>query len=305
MRRQKKKFKNTLIALIVLVAAVCILWFVVPGEAAEPVASGGEAGEVSEVSETSEVSEGSEDTGQTEEEVITDQETGPKRPWFYDEARSGRYEAFASKSPWLSFDDVVWRVNVNLDLGPYEDPSEVIDPYSLTALVNKFFKLPSDFSPPDLVQIGNSMLREEAASAMNEMIEDARAEGHQLWVQSGYRSYDVQANLYSQYSARDGEEGADMYSAKPGHSEHQLGLAADFNTITDAFGDRPEGIWAKENSWKYGFIIRYTFENMDITFYKPEPWHVRYIGRDAAAAMQESGILSFEEFWVKYVAFVN
>jgi len=291
MQREKRKFRNTLIALIALVAAVCILWLVVPGgegNAKEAGALGGGGGDMVQTEEPG--------TGREAEA-----DPGEEMPWFYDAALSERYEAFAAESPGLAFDDVIWMVNVNLDKPPYEYVRAVEDPLSINALVSKYFALPSDFSPPDLVSIGRSMLREQAAAAMNDMIAAASNEGLSLWVQSGYRSFDVQANLYSQYASRDGSEMADTYSARPGHSEHQLGLAADLNTITDAFGDTPEGIWSAENCWKYGFIVRYTIDNTDITLYKPEPWHMRYVGRDTAGAMRDRSILSFEEYWAKYV----
>jgi len=291
MQREKRKFRNTLIALVALVAAVCILWLVVPGgegNAKDAGAPGGGGGDMVQT----------EDTGTGPE---AEADPGEEMPWFYDAALSDRYEAFAAESPGLAFDDVIWMVNVGLDKTPYEYKREVEDPLSITALVSKYFALQPDFSPPDLVSIGRSMLREQAASAMNDMIAAASNEGLSLWVQSGYRSFDVQAGLYSQYASRDGSDMADTYSARPGHSEHQLGLAADLNTITDAFGETPEGIWAAENCWKYGFIVRYTIDNTDITLYKPEPWHMRYVGRDAAGAMRDRSILSFEEYWVKYV----
>jgi len=308
MQRQKQKFRNTLIALIVLVAAVCIIWIVMPGgdrNAEESAASGAGSGGSADSGDSagSGGGGGGEDMVQAEDNGTSPEaeaDPGPEMPWFYDKALAERYEAFAAESPWLAFEDVVWMVNVDLDKPPYEEVSDAADPLDKYALVNKHFALPADFSPPDLVPIGKSMMREQAASAMNEMIAAASKEGHYLWVQSGYRSYDLQASLYNQYSARDGSEAADTYSARPGHSEHQLGLAADFNTITSAFGDTPEGIWAAENCWKYGFIVRYTLENTDITLYKPEPWHMRYVGRDAAGAMLDRGIISFEEYWVKY-----
>jgi len=223
--------------------------------------------------------------------------------WYYDATRADRYDAFAAQNPDLSMDDVVWMVDVDLDVPPYTEQHAVPDPTSLSLLVNKHFNLPENYTPSDLVSIGNSMLRSDAADAMNQMISDAAAEGHKLWVQSGFRSYSVQTNLYNQYSARDGADVADTYSARPGNSEHQTGWAADLNTITDAFGQTPEGIWAAENCWKYGFILRYTEENTDVTLYRPEPWHMRYIGTDAAAEMHSLGFLSYEEYWVKYVEY--
>ena len=286
-----------MIAIIVLVVAVALLWFVYlsiygGGNGADAPMAGGPPAEEPGTS-------GSPANG---DEVSADD--GVERPAFYDEGRSGRYEAFASLMPHLAFDDVVWRVNVDLDKTPYEDVSEVVDPLSRTALVTKHFYLPEDFSPSDLVSIGQSKMREEAAAAANEMFEAAKAEGHRLWVQSGYRSFGIQAGLFAQYSASDGEE-AETYSARPGHSEHQLGLVADLNTISEAFGETPEGKWAAANCWYFGFIVRYTAENSDVTLYKPEPWHLRYIGREASTVMHDRSILSFEEYWVKYVAFAR
>ena len=289
--------------LIAVVAAVCALWVYAAGMGKNDPAPVNTAEAPSE--EGSEVS--SEIGGAfcppdgTEEEPAFEAAPGSDLP-FYDESRALRYEAFAAENPDLPFEDVVWRVNVDLDKEPYVDISEARDPGSITVLVNKFFFLPQDYSPDNLVYIGNSMMREEAAEAMNEMIDDAASYGHHLWVQSGYRSYSTQAGLFEQYSARDGVEAAETYSARPGHSEHQTGLVGDFNSITDAFGATPEGKWAADNSWMYGFIVRYTAENTDITHYKPEPWHMRFIGKEDAEKMHDLGILSFEEYWAKYVS---
>ena len=241
------------------------------------------------------------DTAGPEPEAAAPAEAGSALPPYFDEGRTERYEVFAALNPELAFDDVVWRVNVDLDREPYEDPSEVKDPSSIQALVTKFFKLPAGYSPSNLVNIDNSMMRAEAAEAMNEMIDMAGSEGHHLWVQSGYRSFSTQAGIHEQYVAADGQAGADRYSARAGHSEHQTGLVADLNTISDAFGDTPEGKWAIDNCWYFGFIVRYTEENRDVTLFKYEPWHMRYIGREAAETMHDLGIQSFEEYWAKYV----
>ena len=221
--------------------------------------------------------------------------------WYYNKANASRYEKYAGLMQGLPMEDVIWMVEVDLDIPPYEDALEVPDPDDLLLLVNKHFLLRESFTPDDLMSVNSTLMREEAAIAMNEMINAAAAEGHQLWAQSGFRSYGVQASLYEQYANREGVEAADTYSARPGHSEHQSGLTADLNTITDAFGETPEGIWASENCWKFGFIERYTVLNANITLYRPEPWHMRYIGKDAAAEMHELGFLSYEEYWVKYV----
>ena len=238
-----------------------------------------------------------------EEDIVPWNPVGVSSLFFYDIARVDRYESFAARMPELPYENVVWMVDADLDIPPYSDTKEVPDPMELTLLVNKHFFLPDGFAPADLVTINNTMLRKETADAMQEMIDAAAGEGHNLWVQSGYRSYEIQVNLYNQYSERDGPDAADTYSARPGYSEHQTGLTADLNTITDAFGETPEGRWVTENCWQYGFIVRYTKENTDITLYRPEPWHVRYIGKEAAANMHDVGFLSYEEYWVKFVKY--
>jgi len=226
-----------------------------------------------------------------------------ERLWYYDESRAYRYEAFAAERPDLTEDEVYWMVGCDLDNPTYEYMNEVPDPNDILLLVNKHFYLPESYEPDDLISVGDTKMRKEAGEALKDMIDAASAEGHRLWSQSGYRSYSLQNRLFNDYVARDGVETAETYSARPGHSEHQTGLTTDLNTITQAFGDTDEGRWVAENSWEYGFIIRYSQENREITQFIYEPWHVRYIGRDAAAEMRDKNILSLEEYWVKYVKY--
>ena len=230
-----------------------------------------------------------------------DENNGIETLWYYNSGLASRYEAFRMKNPDFTDDEICWMVGCDLDLIPYEDISAVPDPYSILLNVNKYYYLPEDYTPNDLISIGKTMMRKEAGEAMLEMIAAAEEEGHVLWSQSGFRSYGIQVQLFNDYSARDGVEAAETYSARPGHSEHQTGLTTDLNTITDAFGETSEGIWAAENCWKFGFIVRYTRENTNITLYRPEPWHMRYIGREDAKIMHDERMSSFEEYWVKYV----
>ena len=123
----------------------------------------------------------------------------------------------------------------------------------------------------------------------------AQAEGLNLFVVSGYRSYDYQSTLYDSYVAQYGQEAADRFSARPGHSEHQTGLAFDVNTIDDSFADTPEYEWLKEHCVEYGFIIRYPDGKESVTGYKFEPWHIRYLGKDTAKAVDDTG-LTLEEY---------
>ena len=127
------------------------------------------------------------------------------------------------------------------------------------------------------------------------MQSDAENEGLDIYISSGFRSYDDQDRIYNNYASYDGYEAADRYSARPGHSEHQTGQAFDLNTISESFAYTAEGEWVKENCHKYGFIIRYPEGKEDITGYMYEPWHIRYIGIDKATEVYERG-LTLEEF---------
>ena len=153
-------------------------------------------------------------------------------------------------------------------------------------IANKTYALPADYAPG---------VDPQAEAAFYEMQTDAYELGLNLYISSGYRSYDYQAGLYQRYVDRSGKAEADRYSARPGHSEHQTGLAFDLNTISDEFKDTDEGKWVAENCHKYGFIVRYPEDKESVTGYMYEPWHIRYLGTDTATAVYESG-LCLEEY---------
>lgn len=153
-------------------------------------------------------------------------------------------------------------------------------------VVNKTYALPADFNPG--ADAG-------AKAAFDRMQADAAEEGINIYISSGFRSYDYQAGLYQRYVDKDGKAEADRYSARAGHSEHQTGLAFDLNSIDESFADTKEGKWVNRNCCKYGFIIRYPADKEDVTGYKWEPWHIRYLGEDTAKAVYDSG-LCLEEY---------
>ena len=177
-------------------------------------------------------------------------------------------------------------------------------------LVNKQHPLGKEFVPGDLIRSqyvaanrsadGQYMTR-EATDAFNKLASDALAAGHEIVVTTAYRSYNFQSYLYNSYVEKDGQALADTYSAQPGKSEHQTGLVADVSSpsvdyeLTAAYGDTAEGKWLAKNSWKYGFIIRYPLGKEDITGYTYEPWHLRYVGQDAAKAIKKAN-LTLEEY---------
>lgn len=139
--------------------------------------------------------------------------------------------------------------------------------------------------------------------AVEQLFAAAKADGLDLMLASGYRSYQQQVVVYNAEVNRYGQEAADRESARPGHSEHQTGLAVDVEPITRqceiqaCFGDLPEGKWVAANAHKFGFIIRYSKDNEAVTGYNYEPWHIRYVGPELAAELYQQGNPPLETFF--------
>jgi len=189
---------------------------------------------------------------------------------------------------------------------------DITAPDSIAVLVNKTYGLPADYEPDDLVKVDIPFvyqdetvhsMRKIAADALVSLFEAAKKDGLELAGVSGYRSYAIQKMLYEKYVARDGEEAANKYSAKPGHSEHSTGLAMDVAGISgkcaanNCFAGTPEAQWLAEHAHDYGFIIRYPLGKEDITGYQYEPWHLRYVGTELAAILYEND-WTMEEFFL-------
>lgn len=190
----------------------------------------------------------------------------------------------------------------------YQDIIQVENPDSLSVLVNKNYSLPEDYEPDDLVFLEVPLynndknneanyLRKEAADALKELFTAAKKEGYELIARSGYRSYATQASLYERYVEQDGVEAADTYSARPGHSEHQTGLTIDVTSdtvhggLTELFGETEEGKWVAENAYRFGFIVRYPQDRTAETGYQYEPWHLRYVGVQAATEIYQDQLI--------------
>ena len=166
-------------------------------------------------------------------------------------------------------------------------------------LVNRQHAVSEFFVPEALRKVEvtgmSQSLREDAAAALEAMFAAAKEEGVTLSTVSGYRSYSRQATIYARKKAEQGEEAADRISARPGTSEHQLGLAMDVakknsSQLNTAFAETEEGKWVAANAHRFGFIVRYPKEYEDVTGYMYEPWHVRYVGVEQAEAIYESGV---------------
>lgn len=153
-------------------------------------------------------------------------------------------------------------------------------------IANKKYSLPSSYKPG---------INGEAYNQLTNMQSEANSLGYNIPLVSGFRSYWDQKNIYNNYVKTYGVEKTDTFSARPGHSEHQTGLAFDVGKIDDNYGNTPEGIWLAKNAHRYGFIIRYPQGKQHITGYKYEPWHIRYLGVDLATKVYNSG-LTLEEY---------
>ncbi len=204
-----------------------------------------------------------------------------------------------------NYEDTVTFVNAYLDKDYYSNdiPLSKDKASKLDVIVNKYYKLDKDYEPEDLTIInskfasGTQKLRKEAADKFEEMASDMLKENLKIYAGSTYRSYSYQEGLYNRYVKKDGFKEAETYSARAGYSEHQLGLAVDivngkWNYLSE--GDK-EYTWLINNSYKYGFILRYPYESEYITGYVFEDWHFRYLGIDLATKVHESK-LTYDEY---------
>ncbi len=204
-----------------------------------------------------------------------------------------------------NYEDTVTFVNAYLDKDYYSNdiPLSKDKASKLDVIVNKYYKLDKDYEPEDLTVInskfasGTQKLRKEAADKFEEMESDMLKENLKIYAGSTYRSYSYQEGLYNRYVKKDGFKEAETYSARAGYSEHQLGLAVDivngkWNYLSE--GDK-EYTWLINNSYKYGFILRYPHESEYITGYVFEDWHFRYLGIELATKVHESK-LTYDEY---------
>ncbi|KNF07058.1 D-alanyl-D-alanine carboxypeptidase [Gottschalkia purinilytica] len=186
-------------------------------------------------------------------------------------------------------------------------PSDILKKSNdILMLVNYENSLSSDYVPPNLMtpnvpftfegDLPKKKLRKEAAEALEEMFREAKKENIRLYGVSGYRPYEAQEQVYQERVDKVGKDKAEQYVAIPGKSEHQTGLAMDIgNKSTGDFGKSKEGKWVKNNAHLFGFIIRYPVGKEHITKINYEPWHIRYVGVEAATYIASEGI-TLEEF---------
>lgn len=193
-----------------------------------------------------------------------------------------------------------------LTVPPANAAVPVSDPNNIQVLVNKARPLnPLRYIAPDLVYYPgtNFVLRRQVSANLQGLFAASRNAGAPLAVVSAYRSYDEQAALYNHYVSIYGQATADTISARPGHSEHQTGLAVDVGNANGScglgacFGDTPGGRWVAQNAHRYGFIVRYPNGYQSTTGYTYEPWHLRYVGKSVATEMKTRGIPTMEHYY--------
>lgn len=180
-----------------------------------------------------------------------------------------------------------------------------------TTLVDWNLSVGKDYKPPDLVSVrtgsvgGGGSVRKVAADDLEAMAAAAKKNGTPLVVWSPYRSYSQQDKLFNSYVRGYGYDSAINFSARPGHSEHQLGLVIDFvgvgdKGLTSNWEVTRTGGWMAQNAWKYGWLMSYPKGKQDLVCYSYEPWHYRYYGRELARKIHDSGLTPREYLWANF-----
>jgi D-alanyl-D-alanine carboxypeptidase len=175
-------------------------------------------------------------------------------------------------------------------------------------LLDTTFALPDSYMPPDLVQVAEAgfesqeMVRSLVIPDLKALRRASEAAGNPVDVLVAYRSFARQQALFRQHVRELGHKEALAKTARPGHSEHQLGTTVDFRTkgqldVDESWESEPAGAWMAANAWKFGFLMSYPRDREDVTCYSYEPWHYRYFGRDLAAKIRESGLTPREYLW--------
>lgn len=189
----------------------------------------------------------------------------------------------------------------NNTAGGCNEASSHNNPASIDVLVNKKHCLvPLSFVPSDLVTTSGATISAKAVADFNRMLGDAAGAGQSFLVSSSYRSYQTQVSTYNYWVATNGQQAADTFSARPGFSEHQTGLAIDVGAgdcILSCFGGTSQYQWFQANAAEYGFIQRYYAGFEHITGYTSEEWHYRYVGVGVAKDMRARGIKTLEQYW--------
>ena len=206
--------------------------------------------------------------------------------------------------------DTVAIINVGSNNAWYTSTKKTDISKNELMLTNKFYSLDNSYNSDNMVKISkqysygdNQMVTSETFDAFLSMFKAAKLEDLTLIINSSYRSYEDQEEIYNEYKSTRGEEAANKIAAQAGFSEHQTGLAIDIQTYgstSSTFEEFDEFKWLKNNAHKYGFILRYPKDKEYLTGYEYESWHYRYVGIDVATYIYENNI-TFDEYYAYFV----
>jgi len=222
-----------------------------------------------------------------------------------------RYLAYNKDNASISPKDVVALVNVNRDYNYYDYDLAADTSLNELILTNKYYKLAENYEPENLVNVSNKYyygenhkLTKDAYQAFIDMWNEAYKEDIYLIMNSSYRTYASQVSVYDFYKNSNGTSYADSIAARPGYSEHQTGLSLDIfskeYTTTSNFKGSPSHIWLQNNAYRFGFIERYQEGKENITGFKAEAWHYRYVGIDVATYIHDNNI-TFDEYYAYFI----
>lgn len=223
-----------------------------------------------------------------------------------------KYIEYYNKNKGKNLIDIVEIINTNRDREYYTDTYDTDISKGYLMLTNKYYHLNEDYTPNELTTISQTYAWGEAGSkkvtkdtydAYMNMWNASHEAGYYLMVSSAYRDYNKQVEVYNDYKTKSGEKYADTIAARPGYSEHQTGYALDIfekGYSQKTFETSESYQWLLDNSYKYGFILRYPKDKEDITGYAYESWHYRYVGIDAATYIHNNNI-TFDEYYAYFV----
>lgn len=221
---------------------------------------------------------------------------------YYHQENLARYQTYQKDNPSYSIEDIVTHVNMGIDSPFYtNDPIEVKDPDDVTVIINKVYSLPASWSPDDLEKLDDykgQTARKVAVDAFHDFRSACNKEGFTIYGHSGYRSTEFQQRIYNNMIKTYGQEYTDSYVSRPGQSEHTTGLCIDISIDGINYEDIEQSehyTWFREHMSDYGFILRYPENKEKLTGYNYESWHIRYLGKELAKKVEDSG-LTYDEY---------
>lgn len=236
-----------------------------------------------------------------------------KKEKYYLDKNLEKYLSYYQNSKNTDLTQIVSIINTHRDTEYYTNITNTDYSLETNMLVNKYYSLNRDYQPDDIIPISSSYAwgpnnskttRKITYEAYLEMYNAAKIDGITLMINSSYRTYDEQESVYKNYENKYGIEYADDIAARPGHSEHQTGFALDIfcttNSNTKTFKDSEAYLWLINNSYKYGFILRYPEGKENITGFAFESWHYRYVGKEIAKYIYENNI-TFDEYFAYFI----